>query len=430
MLQKVVSVPFVSRKIPDPAKDAARLLGWIGMSLLMIGAPLVGVLSRRALFVLLPVGAGIMLIAFLLAISTTGLRGLRDAFRQPIGLAGLFLIVWSGLSLFWTPFPFEAFQRFAATFTTVLMAAIIISHMPERRARPTLYLLPAGLAITGLATLGMALLGPASFRGGTEFDPSLLERSILTLLVLVWPALGALAAFGRWTWAMALAVLVAGVASAAFASIAMAVFALSAISFAIAVSDPRKAARGAAIVFAGLVLIAPALPFALAPLSTAIPMVGQSTVAAMGDWRSIVAAAPIRLITGHGLDMARYGAVSGFLPAHTPRSILFEIWYELGLLGAIAMAAVVALGLILASGASSVVAPALVAGIVTTLAIAVFGVATAQLWFVALASLQAVAFGLLCRSSRGGSLPPIGLSDRVAGGSGILSMDAPKAPQS
>ena len=411
MPPKVSSLPSVLRKIPDPARDAARLLGWIGLAVLMVGAPLVGVLSRRALFVLLPVGAGVMVAAFLLSVSNDGLRALREAFREPIGLGALFLVSWSALSLVWTPFPSLAAPRFLETVTIALFALLIIAHMPERRARPTLYLLPAGLAVTGLATLGMALFGPASFRGGTEFDPSLLERSILTLLVLVWPALGALCAFGRWRLAMALAALVAGVATAAVASIAMAVFALGAVSFALAVTDARRAALGAAIVFGGIVLLAPVLPFALAPLAKAIPMVGHSTIAAMEDWRGIITDAPVRLLTGHGLDTARQGVDLAILPGHTPRSILFEIWHELGLLGAAAAALVFALGLMAASNAAPLVAPALLAGIVTTLAIAIFGVATAQVWFVALASLQAVAFGLLCRSSRGGAAPSIGLSD-------------------
>ena len=36
---------------------------------------------------------------------------------------------------------------------------------------------------------------------------------------------------------------------------------------------------------------------------------------------------------------------------------------------------------------------------VATLALGTFGVATAQLWFVTMMGLEAVAFGLLCRSS-------------------------------
>jgi lipid-A-disaccharide synthase-like uncharacterized protein len=399
-------VPPASRPLADPARDAARLLGWIGFTVLMIGAPLVGVLSRRALFVLLPIGAGLLFAAFFVAVSTQGLKTLRDALAQPLGMAGVLLFVWAGLSLAWTPYPREAIPHFIAMMATALLAALLIAQLPDRRARPTLFLLPAGLAVTALVTLGMALVGPSSFRGGTEFDPSLLERSVLTLVVLVWPALGALAAFERWRLASMLAILVAIVVSVASAKIAMAVFALSAVTFALAVSEPRRAARVAAVVFGSLIVLAPLLPFVLAPLAASISLVGHSTVLAMSDWRDLVVADGVRLITGHGIDTARHGVVAGLLPSHTPRTVLFEVWYELGILGALAFAAVFVLGFLAAGRAARYVAPALLGGMVAVLGIAVFGVATEDLWFVTLASLQAVAFGLLARSSRAGARPP------------------------
>jgi hypothetical protein len=104
-------VPLAVRRFDDHAKDAAVLLGWFGMTILMVGAPLVGVLSRRALFVLLPVGAGILGAAFLISMSTDGIRALRMATITPLGYAILFLAGWMGLSLLWTPFPGAAAPR-------------------------------------------------------------------------------------------------------------------------------------------------------------------------------------------------------------------------------------------------------------------------------------------------------------------------------
>lgn len=399
MFQKAISAP-TAPKLFDPAKGAARLLGWFGMSVLMIAAPLAGVLSRRSLFILLPIGAGLLVAAFLIAVSGSGLRAFRNALLEPIGLAVGFLCVWAAVSLLWTPFPGDIAADLAASLATLAFAALIIAHMPEGRAFRALYLLPAGLAVTALATLGMALFGPASFRGGSEFDPSLLERSVLTLVVLVWPALGALAAFERWYLAMALAVLVVATLAATGAPLAMAVFALGAVTFAASVDGAPRVALGAAAVFGGLLVIAPALPFGLAPLAAVIPPVGKSTVAAMGDWRNLIELDGVRLLTGHGLGTATQGVSGGWLPSHTPRTLLFEVWYELGVLGALAIAAALALGFVAAGRAATHAAPALLAGMVATFAIAMFGVATAQVWFVTLASLQAVAFGLLCRSSR------------------------------
>ncbi len=394
-------LPLAPRRLDDHARDAAVLLGWFGMTILMVGAPLVGVLSRRALFVLLPVGAGILFAAFLVSVSLSGsgLRALGGAVLTPLGGAVLFFAGWMGLSLVWTPFPGAAGPRYGVTLSVALIAAFIIASIPERRSRPALYLLPGGLVVTAVLTLGMALFGPSSFRGGSEFDSSLLERSVLTLLLLVWPALGALGLLGRWTLAIVLACVVALVIVATFAQIALAAFAIAAFVFACAATAPRRVARIAAAAFGALILLAPLLPFALAPLASSVIAVGSSTVAAMGDWRSLVGGDGLQLVTGHGFDTARRGVVYGYLPAHTPRTVLFEIWYELGVLGAIGLAIVVALGFVAAGRASLAVAPALLAGLAATLTVAVFGIATAQLWYITTIGLDAVAFGLLCRSS-------------------------------
>ena len=400
MLRKSAPVFPAASRLYDPAKDAARLLGWFGLTVLMIGAPVVGGVSRRALLVLLPVGAAILAAAYVLSVSRVGLRALRAAFATPVGLCGLFLGGWTALSVAWTPFPELTLPRLAATAATVIAAAVIIAHLPERRARSYLYLLPSGVALTAVATTGLALLGSARFRGGTEFDPSLLERSVLTVAVLLWPAVGALAAFARWRIAAALAALVGACLIAADARIAMAVFGAAALAFTIGAGNSRRLGNVLAVVFAGLVVLAPLLPFVLAPLARSLPPVGASTVAAMTDWRDLIAGDLARLVTGHGLDSARLGVTLGFLPPHTPRSMLFEVWYDLGLLGALMLATLFAFGLRAAGDAAPHVAPPLLGGLVATLAIAIFGVATAELWFVTLVSLQAIAFGLVARSSR------------------------------
>ena len=390
----------------DPARDSARLLGWVGISVLMVIAPLAGVLSRRSLFVLLPIGAGLLFAAFFIAVSSAGLRAFGEAMRQPTGLASGFLAVWAGLSLIWTPFPAEIAPRLITSLTTIVLATLIISHLPERRSTRALYLLPGGLAVTALATLGMVLFGPATFRGGSEFDPSLLERSILTLVVLVWPALGALSAFGRWRLAMALAALVAATIAISGASIGMAVFAIGAVTFAAVVDDAPRVSRRVALFFAGLLLLAPALPFVLAPLAAAVAPVGKKH--RRGDGRlarhRIERRPPTdhRTWPRHRLARRRYMAAIAHAPHHPVRDLVragdarsvfpgrrLRIWLSRS-----------------RSNASVPAAPSLLAGMVVTVAIAIFGVATAQEWFVTLASLQAVAFGLLCRCSVGNARPP------------------------
>lgn len=439
--RRAVPAERFDRAAGDPARDAARLLGWVGLAVLMVGAPLVSVLSRSALSIALPVGAAILGAGYAMSVSAEGLRAVGRALAAPIGTLALFLAAWAVLSLAWTPFPELAAPRLAATLATALLAAVAIAHLPERRAPlgsrgwlsplAPLALLPAGVAVTAASLAALALAGPASMRGGTEFEPSLVESSAITVLVLAWPALGALALAGRWRLAGALAALVAATLLAAGAILASAVFALAALLFAVTLrapgaAAPRRVALAAAASFAALVLLAPLLPFVLDPLARALPPVGRSTVAAMADWRALVAAEPARLLTGHGLDAARHGVAAGFLPPHAPRSVLFEAWYDLGLLGAAALAAVFASAFVAAGRAAPAVAPALVAGLAAVLAVAVLGVATTQPWFVTLVSLQAVALALLARAGRG-LRPPVrgpgwedddahpGDADRLAG---------------
>ncbi len=394
-------MPPATLRAFDPAKGAARILGWFGFAMLMVAAPLVGVLSRRALFICLPIGAAILACSYVLSVSSEGLRTLRRALVTPVGRAGTFLVGWAGLSIVWTAFPEIAAPRYLAALATVLIATVVVAHLPERRAPPTLYLLPGGLALTAIATVALSLAGPASFHGGTEFDPSLIERSAIVLTVLVWPAVGALETFSRHTWSIALVILVAVTLFAAGAPIAAAVFALGAIAFAQCIDAPKRSARSAAAVFGALILLAPLLPFLLAPLVQVVPGVGRSTIAAMTDWRELIRLDVVRLITGHGLDSTRNGVMAGYLPPHTPRSMLFEAWYDLGMLGALALAAVFVFAMSAAGNAAPTVAPSLLGGMVATLGITIFGVATVEVWFVTLVGLQSVALGLLARASRG-----------------------------
>ena len=71
-LKDIAAVPPSSRLL-DPARDAARLLGWSGLTILMVGAPLLSVVSRRALVVLLPIGACVLLAAVFVTVSREGL---------------------------------------------------------------------------------------------------------------------------------------------------------------------------------------------------------------------------------------------------------------------------------------------------------------------------------------------------------------------
>ena len=87
---------------------------------------------------------------------------------------------------------------------------------------------------------------------------------------------------------------------------------------------------------AGLLLFAPLLPFVLKPLAIGLFGPKAPVVVSLDVWRQIVLSEPLRLVTGHGLETALRGRFFGLIPPTAPSTLLFEIWYELGLVGAAA----------------------------------------------------------------------------------------------
>jgi hypothetical protein len=384
----------------DPAAEAARLLCRLALIILMIITPVAELFSHGALYVLLPVGATILVIAGWLS---SGLRGLHlgAALLTSIGLAALFLVFWSGLSLAWTPFPTEGAARFGSALGTGLVVLLAIAFLPERTRAPNLYLLPIGVAVTAIATCFVILFGPQSFWQGPNPDHTLAQRCLVSISILLWPALGALALRERWLLAVCLALAVTAAAFAAFLQIALAAIALGAVVYTIAVANAPRTAGVAAFCFAALVLLAPILVVFAVLLSdwTQLP----NSAAAIADM--VVTQWP-RLITGHGLGTAAQGIEFGALPPDTPRSILFTIWYELGFLGAVAFAVLGVRVFVAAGRAPLHVAPPLLAGLAAGLTIALWGTETTQLWWITLNGLDAIAFALLFKAHPRFKRPP------------------------
>jgi len=380
----------------DPAVEAARFLCRVALIILLILTPAAELVAHGTLYVLLPIGATILVIAGWLS---GGLRErhLGAALLTPIGLAALFLTFWSGLSLAWTPFPAEAGARFGSALGTGLVVLLAIAALPERTKASNLYLLPIGVALTAGATGLVVLFGPASFRAGSNPDYTLAQRCLVSVSILLWPALGALALRERWLMAAGLALVVTAAALVDFLQIALVAVAMGAIVYAIAMTHALRTAQVLAFGFAALVLLAPILALVmllladLAQLPQSGPLISFADMA-IRQWP--------RLVTGHGFGFVPRAIEIGALPADTPRSILFTVWYELGLLGAVAFA-VLGVRVFLAAGrAPPLVAPPLLAGLVAGLTIALWGAETTQLWWMTLNGLDAIAFALLFKGHR------------------------------
>lgn len=392
-----------TRHTATPAEDAAKVLIRAGLICLMVALPCASVFSRGAIYVLVPVGAVLTLIGAAVGEAAHGPRQLRKAFLSRAGSTALFLAFWAGLSLVWTPFLAEAVQRYLQTVGTTLLIAFAAAYLPEKTKSFDLYLLPVGVALAAAAALVMGLHGPFWIVGGSEFDETTAERSIIAIVVLVWPALGALSLREHWTLAAGLALLAAGAALAGFAQIALAAMGTGALTFALAMSEPSKTARAAARMAAALILLAPALPLAFALIQrllgqTSVDLQGSAPLSAtMAVWSEIVTGQWLRLITGHGFDAANRGFSLGYLPARTPRSLLFVVWYDFGLIGAAAFALLAHQVFKVAGRIPDLVAPAVLAGLVAILTLAFLGVATAQIWWVTLIDCAVIAIVILIK---------------------------------
>lgn len=395
------------RSSDTPAEAAGKLLIRLGLSVLFLGLPCAGVFWRGAIYVLLPVGAILVLIGSLLDAPKQVGKRLVAAFVTPAGATALFVGLWAGLSLVWTPFPAEAGVRFTQSSAAGLLAAFAAVYLPQQTKALDLYLLPVGLALASSATIILAYLDAPWFFDGFAFDESLFERALITAIVLVWPALGLLSLREDWISAASLAILVAAAALAGFAQIALLAMGIGAFVFAMAMSAPAKTARVLGWVLASLFMLSPVLPSLYqGGLKLAGVQAGPAS-APMLIWDDLVISQWPRMITGHGYDFVHRGLDFGYLPAGTPASFLFVLWYDFGFVGAAGFALLLVRVFAAAGRISGPVAPSVLAGLAAVLTIAILGIATSQIWWLTLIACDAIAFALVVKGADRGRRPDV-----------------------
>ncbi len=370
-------------QLADPSTDAAAVLRRLGFALLFFAIPLGALFTRRAVVVLAPVAVALLVLAAALDGNAKNPRDrLMAVVASPGGLAGAVLLLWTALSLVWTPFLPQASERLLNIAGMAVMALFGYLAMPERMRSANLYLLPVGVAAAAL--MGTIL----SLRGGTSFDPEgqSLERGIIVLVLLLWPAVTWLHSRRRNLEALVVAALVAAGAFFTADSPALYGLAAGAVIFALTTALPWFGSRLTAIAMAGLLLLAPALPFILSPLARMVLRPRSPVLASLDAWQKIILSEPLRLVTGHGLETALRSRFVGYLPAATPSSFLFEIWYERGLVGAVAGAVLLYRAAMGAEGDRPILGPGIMAAFATAYTLGCLGIGTALVWwFTALA---------------------------------------------
>lgn len=390
----------------DAAEDASRLLQRLGFVVLALGAPCAEALSSRAIFLFFPIGTALLLVAAMLN-PVKGVGGrLSAALGSPIGLVSLALIAWAALSLAWTPFPVEAIEHLLKLAATALAVIVALCCSRDHMRATDLYLFPVGVALAMLAILTMALADNAGV--GSYADRT--ERSGVALVIMLWPAMAGLAARGRNGLARLLMILAAAFIFAIGAPVTAAALFVGVLVLSFAISDVKRTVTDLGILAAAIVLLSPLAPavaptmarwFFHAKLSSL-----SGPLAPLAGAAEILLHEPLRLFTGHGIDTAVRGVQAGLLPAPVPRVALFEIWYELGIIGALLSATLVWLGFRGVGATGSKVAPYLVAALACDLTLAFLSEDFSQMSWVTLLAVSALSAGAAARSQYRTKRPP------------------------
>ncbi|MFO7308754.1 MAG: peptide ABC transporter permease [Pseudomonadota bacterium] len=394
----------------DPALDAAILLRRIGFATLLVAVPVAALVARRAAVVLVPIGIVLMVLAALMDGANGGFnRSLRRIFLSPAGLAALVLLGWATLSIAWAPQADTAFEKLFNALGAAAMAFAGIAALPERMRASNLYLTGIGAAAAAIFALLVAL----GFLGRDAVDLASLERGLITLSVLVWPAIGWLVSRGHGLVALALAAAAALAVIAGGSLVPLLALAIGAAMFALTSWRPLVGRDVLRAAVTAVILAAPVLPFLLRPLAKALAGTSSPAVQSIRTWAEIVRNDPLRLITGHGLDAGLRGRLVGVVPREAPLSLPFEIWYDLGIVGATTLTVLLYFAIRAAGGMTASLVPAAIATFAVAFVVAVSGVATSQAWWLTLLGIAVIAFLAIERGQFRTTRPKVRLFGRL-----------------
>lgn len=382
----------------NAAEDAARLLQRLGYVVLALGAPCAEALSSRAIFLFFPIGMALLLVASMLnPVKGVGLR-LYQMLWSPLGMTAFALFAWAALSLAWTPFPVEAIEHLFKLAGTALVVVVAIACLHDHMRAADLYLFPIGVILAMLAILAMAFADHAGMGSYAEK----IERSGVALVIMLWPAMAGLAARGRNGLARLLMILTAAFIFAIGAPVTAAALFVGVLALSFAISDVKRTVFDLGVLAAVIVVLSPLAPaisptfarwFFHAKLSSL-----AGPFAPLASAAEIILHDPLRLFTGHGIDTTVRGVDAGLSAMPLPHVVLFEVWYELGIIGALLGAALVWLGFKGVGSAGAKIAPYLVAAFACDLTLAFLSEDFSQMSWVTLLAVSAISAGAAARS--------------------------------
>jgi len=243
-----------------------------------------------------------------------------------------------------------------------------------------LYLVPIGAAIAAVAAMGLGVFEAKSGRGLNDEGQSL-ERGLVVLVLFLWPSIAWLRSRGRDLAALGLTMLIAAAVLLGPQTLPSAALAAGGLVYVVTTLAPVFGAAAMGIVIAASLAFAPLIPFIARPIATSLLGRGDPTVVSLDIWRWLVTSEPARLITGHGFETALRGRLVGLLAPNAPSTLLFEVWYELGLVGALAGAVALYASVRGTRHRHPSLVPGIMASFAAAFTLACLGIGTAQMWW-------------------------------------------------
>lgn len=360
-----------SGTLTDPAADAAAMLLRLGFAIFALVIPSATLMSRWVIVVLVPIGAVLIILSSLLRADSARLsvRALSHLASGP-GLACLLLVSWALVSLLWTPVRWEAAEKLFKLLGVVLLGFFAVIALPQRMRATNLHLITIGVALG--ATL--ILVGSVSALLGQpvlSFPPATPERIVILLSVLGWIGAAWLLIKNRRSMAFALMVLVIAAIALGPNRAAFGPLAASLLVLALAWNRPEAAGRIVGLAVAAAILL---LPFASAFGS-------QLGMAGLERWWQMILDEPLHFLTGRGFDAGNAARVIGVIGPELPVSLISDLWFDLGVLGALFFAIPIAWAFIAAGKLGYELAPATLAALSAAMTVALFDRNATQTWW-------------------------------------------------
>lgn len=331
----------ISKATLDPAADAAAMLLRLGFAIFAIVIPSATLMSRWVIVVLVPIGA--VLIVLSAVLRGNPFRVLNDLARSVAsvpGLTAVFLAVWAIASLAWAPGPDTGAVKIFKSIGVFLLGFLAVKSLPQKMRASNLHLVTIGVAL-GAVLILTALVGEALGWTILRLPAATPGRSAVLLVCLGWAGAAWLLIKNRRHLALGLVALVFLAAVLGPTGEAILPMGVGLLVFALAWAMPERAGNILAALAAALIVIAPLTAFFAGLMHGAAPRLAGSGMADVAQWWDVIRADPVGLFTGHGFDSAVSARDSGRLPPHLLATLVSDIWYDLGLLGALASALLV-----------------------------------------------------------------------------------------